>query len=597
MRNKLKYYSYYYQYLGHKIHISLALALLIGVLDAFGLTLFLPLLQMISETAVDAEKMGNLSFLVDLMNGLGLSLSLQTALLFMFIFFTLKGIAKYFSEMYNVSLNQYFVKHIRLTILGGLNAMSYNYFVTADVGRIQNTMTGEVDRVAASYHAYFKTLQHGVLVLVYMAFAFFVNWQFAILVALGGWLTHFLYKMVYKRTMRFSKDLTSHYHNYEGEVIQHVANYKYLKATGLIHAFGERLQSTIVRIEDSIKKMSAMTAVLNSAREPLLIAVVATVIIIQTQFFQGDLSHLLISLLFFYRALSALASIQSSWNNFLAVSGSLNNMKAFQKELESNAQHNTGDKSARFQKKITLKNLSFSYGTMTILEDINLEVHKNKTLAFVGESGSGKTTLVNIICGLLVPEKGDIKMDTNHYQDLDMTAFQKRIGYITQDPVIFNDSIFNNVTFWAPKTPENIARFQKVIKQASIADFIDTLTEKENTRLGNNGINLSGGQKQRVSIARELYKDIDILIMDEATSALDSETEQYIQQQIEQLKAEYTILIIAHRLSTIKNVDKVVLVDKGKIKDSGTYQQLALYNPQFQQMLSIQEVNVMGVGS
>ena len=181
-------------------------------------------------------------------------------------------------------------------------------------------------------------------------------------------------------------------------------------------------------------------------------------------------------------------------------------------------------------------------------------------------------------------------IDDTSRRELNTASFQKRIGYITQDPVIFTDTVFNNITLWAERTEENMSRFKKAVEKAAISGFVEDLLHKEDTLLGNNGINLSGGQKQRISIARELYKDIDILIMDEATSALDSETEKAIQDNIEALRGQYTILIVAHRLSTIKNADRIVLMNNGEVEQTGTYQQLTDTAPLFKRMVALQEL-------
>ena len=175
-------------------------------------------------------------------------------------------------------------------------------------------------------------------------------------------------------------------------------------------------------------------------------------------------------------------------------------------------------------------------------------------------------------------------------QEVNIHSFQKRIGYITQEPVVFDDTIYNNVTFWAEKTLENQDRFQEALRKASILDFVMEQPKQENARLGNNGINLSGGQKQRISIARELYKEVDLLFMDEATSALDSETERAIQENIDALKGQYTILIIAHRLSTIKNADRVVVLNRGEIERIGTYKELIEKSNSFRRMVELQEL-------
>jgi subfamily B ATP-binding cassette protein MsbA len=208
----------------------------------------------------------------------------------------------------------------------------------------------------------------------------------------------------------------------------------------------------------------------------------------------------------------------------------------------------------------------------------------------VGESGSGKTTLVNLIAGLLQPTEGVIQIDKINYNKLVIKSLQNKLGYITQDPVIFNDSIYNNITFWSPKTEANLKRYQEALKKANLVDFVQTLPDKSETELGNSGVNISGGQKQRISVARELFKDIDILIMDEATSALDSKTEKNIQKSIDALKGEYTIIIIAHRLSTIRNCDNIVLLDKGKIKAQGNYKTLINKSTEFAEMINSQQL-------
>ncbi|MEX2593028.1 MAG: ABC transporter ATP-binding protein [Anditalea sp.] len=584
-------FVYFFGYLRFRIFIAVSLSIAIGILDGFGLSMFLPLLQMVNDSgAMDPEGMGNLSFLVDGIEAIGINLTLGTVLLFMLVFFVLKGFAQFGSRVYRVILQQYFVRTLRLNMLNSLNQMNFKGFITSDAGRIQNTMTGEVDKVSNAYNYYFATFEKGVLVAVYMAFAFFVNSQFALLVTAGGLLTNLLYGKLYKHTKGASRKLTGDSHIYQGQVIQHVANFRYLRATGLVEQFGNRLRNTIYQIEISRRKIGVLSGLLEAAREPLLVGVVATVILIQTQVLGGDLGSILISLLFFYRALTALTNLQTNWNRFLGDSGSLDNMQDFQRVLKAQKRSNGRQLIQRFEEELRVSNLTFGYGDQEILKNINLQIPKNKSVAFVGESGSGKTTLINILAGLLPADQGEITIDGLSFTNLDLVSYQRRIGYIPQDPVIFKDSIFNNVTFWAESTAENITKFEEAIRQSSLSDFINALPAGKETQLGNNGINLSGGQKQRISIARELYKDIDILIMDEATSALDSETERAIQENIDVLKGQYTILIVAHRLSTIRNVDRVVFMQEGRIKDEGSFEDLVEKLPGFRKMVKLQEI-------
>jgi subfamily B ATP-binding cassette protein MsbA len=584
-------FYYFYSYLGYRIFLALSLSILVAVLDGFGLSMFLPLLQMVGgNEQVDPQAMGNLSFLIDGINNLGFELNLFAILIFMLFFFILKGCLHFVTGAYKVILQQSFVKKLRLKMLYALNNIKFKVFMTSDAGRIQNTMSGEIDKISVGYGMYMMAFQQGVMVAVYMGFAFFVDFQFAILVSLGGITTNLLYSGLYKKTKGASRKFTKDSNSYQGQIIQHVANFKYLRATGLVDKFANKLNKSIQDIELSRRKIGILNAILGAAREPLLIIVIVVVILIQINFLGGKLGGILISLLFFYRALASVTALQTSWNKYIATIGSFENLKNLQKEFDTSQSPKQTAEMKEFPIKLNLENVDFYYGETQILKNINLEIQPKKTIAFVGESGSGKTTLVNLLSGLIPVDKGTFSIGNDDAKYLKMSSFQKHIGYIAQEAVTFNDTIYNNVTFWAEPNPQNISKFNKAINQASLTDFIQTLEDKENTHLGTSGINLSGGQRQRIAIARELYKDIEILILDEATSALDSETEKSIQDSIDALKGKYTILLVAHRLSTIKNADQIVFMKKGKIENVGTFQDLLEQREDFKRMVELQEI-------
>lgn len=565
--------------------------IVVGVLDGLGLTMFLPLLQLVSDSSeVNPDKLGKMGFVLEFIRDLGLPLNLGSVLLFMVIFFFAKALAQYFAGIYRIGVREDFVERLRTSNVKRLGTLAYKYFVNSDVGRIQNTLTGEVDRVANSFQTYFKTIEAFVLVLVYMGFAFSIDPEFAVLVTIGGILTNFLYKHLYKNTRGFSITLTGENNVFQNLIIQNVANYKYLKATGSLERYGAKLNQSILRIRDTNKRIGRLDALLYAGREPILILVVVAVIFIQTSILGSELGPILMSLLFFYRALTSLMLMQTSWNKFLSVSGSLENMRAFGKELSSNKEHKGSNDLKDEIEKLVLQNISFNYDQTPILKEISLTIAKNETVAFVGESGSGKTTLVNIVCGLLPIDEGSYLINGTQIENIDKSSLQKKIGYITQDPVIFNDTLYNNVTFWSERNHVNEEKFWRAVKQAAIFDYIHELPDKEAAILGNNGINLSGGQRQRISIARELFKQVEILILDEATSALDSETEKAIQHNIDELKGDYTMLIVAHRISTIKNADRIVVMKNGKISNIGDFSNLIEESKYFQKLVELQEI-------
>lgn len=518
-----------------------------GVLDGVGLSMFLPLLQTVTESGnVNPENLGALRVVIDFITGLGLSLTLSTILFFLLFFFLLKGVARFFAGAYMVIVQQFFITKIRIDLLDSLNKISFKEFVKSDVGRIQNTFTLEVGRVYRGFRNYFSALEQAVLVVVYTLFAFLVDVQFALFVTVGGVITNVVYQFIYKLTRKASQNFTTGSHKYQGQIIQHITNFKYLKATAFLQKYAEKLKKTIRDVERSNRRIGMLNALVMAVREPLLIAVVVAVILLQVQYLNNPIAPILVSLLFFYRALGALMNVQNSWNNFLGVSGSVDNVLAFQRELDKKREEIGGLKPAPFKDKIELRDVSFSYDDETVFENINLTICKNEFILIKGESGSGKTTLVNIITGLLPVDKGAVLIDGVESEKISINELQKQIGYITQEPVIFNDSVFNNVTLWDDKTDTKIDKFTQALKAANAIEFVESFSKKEDSILSNNGTNLSGGQRQRLSIAREIYKDPSILIIDEGTSALDDKNKSIIRDFYKSVFSKFTVLLISH---------------------------------------------------
>lgn len=221
---------------------------------------------------------------------------------------------------------------------------------------------------------------------------------------------------------------------------------------------------------------------------------------------------------------------------------------------------------------IIFKNVSFGYDKTKIINDMSFEIKPNERIAFVGKSGAGKTTIFSLITRLYKSNKGKILLDGNNINDLTCSTIRDNMSIITQNPYIFNFSIKENLLM--AKENATMKEIREACKMACIDDYIMSLPDKYNTMVGENGVILSGGQKQRIAIARALLMKTEIILFDEATSALDNETQSKIQEAINNLKGEYTILIVAHRLSTIIDSDRIFVVEDGKIVDSGSHKEL-----------------------
>jgi len=239
-----------------------------------------------------------------------------------------------------------------------------------------------------------------------------------------------------------------------------------------------------------------------------------------------------------------------------------------------------------FEKNITIENINFRYEDENVLKDFSLEVPKGKTVALVGQSGSGKSTIANLLTRFYDVQEGSIKIDGTDIRDMTMNSLRHMLGLVTQDSILFNDTIKNNILIG-----KQDARDEEIIEALKVAnayEFVKDLPNGINTNIGDAGNKLSGGQKQRLNIARAVLKNPPIMILDEATSALDTESEKFVQVALENMMQNRTSIVIAHRLSTIQKADKIVVMNKGKIVEQGTHEELIALNGNYSKLVMMQ---------
>ncbi|WP_075350589.1 ABC transporter ATP-binding protein [Algoriphagus marinus] len=241
-----------------------------------------------------------------------------------------------------------------------------------------------------------------------------------------------------------------------------------------------------------------------------------------------------------------------------------------------------------FDKSIEFKNVSFAYEETRVLHKINFSLERGKTIALVGPSGGGKSTLADLVPRFYDPTEGEILLDGADLRDFDLTDLRSLMGIVTQESILFNDTVFNNIAFGIDGVTES--EVMDAAKIANAHDFIENLENGYHTSIGERGSKLSGGQKQRISIARAVLKNPPILILDEATSALDSESELLVQEALTKLMQNRTTLVIAHRLSTIQHADEILVIERGEIVQRGTHLELSQKEGLYQKLSSIQSV-------
>ena len=286
-----------------------------------------------------------------------------------------------------------------------------------------------------------------------------------------------------------------------------------------------------------------------------------------------------------YRLLPALQQMYSSFTQLTFVVPSLDELNNDLRNLQS-LKKSLGQIKLAFNKTITLKNIHYNYPNSSIkaLKNISINIPINSTIGLIGATGSGKTTLIDVILGLLEPQKGSLEVDGKVITKLNTRSWQRYIGFVPQHIYLSDDTVAANIAFGIDQKDINQGAVERASKIASLHEFIkDELPMRYQTTIGERGIRLSGGQRQRIGIARALYHDPKVLIFDEATSALDGATEKIVMDAINNLRKDVTIIIIAHRLSTVKRCDKIYVLEKGNLKAQGNFDELINLDSQFRE--------------
>ena len=363
--------------------------------------------------------------------------------------------------------------------------------------------------------------------------------------------------------------------NYQAEMnkwmLQSMGGIKEIKVMNSESFFGEKYERAYYLYAESQRKYSLLGILPRPVLETFCVTGLLIVVVIRL-LCGVELDNFIPTLsVFAIAAFRMLPSFNRITNNMNTVMFNRTAVDRIYLDLKQTEQYVSKKKSQEnieidFQQNISVENLVFTYpkSDNPVLNEINLEIPKNTSVAFIGPSGAGKTTLADLILGVLEPQSGKVLVDGKDIQ-FGMSSWHKKLGYIPQSIYIMDDTLRNNVAFGIPEEDIGDVKIWKALEEAQLKEFVGTLENGLDTNIGEGGMRLSGGQRQRIGIARVLYNDPQVLILDEATSALDTETESAVMEAIESFNGNKTMIIIAHRLSTVKKCDIVYKVDNHKV--------------------------------
>ena len=594
-----EYIKIFQSYLGKRIYIILALTVFAGISEGFGILMLLPLFQgldSISETQLQTEQPQALSIVNDMLSYLNLDNSITALLVIISITFLFKGILTFISLAYSARLRGRFLRILKENMFNSITQIEYIYYSGRDTGNLINTINEQVNRSMQSF--YYLSLLGAQLLnsIIYLSLALFVSWRFGLMAITSGILLVLIFKFINIYVRNISRNLASENGHLSKLLIQTLQGFKYIISTNQIHKLKENINSSIYRLSNFQVQTGTAAALTNAIREPIAVFFIMIIVIIQMVYLEEPIGPMMVAIVFFHRGLSSVVMTQQNWQSCLEFIGSMELVNAEFVLLNKNKENNGLIKAEVLSKNITLNNVHYKYSQNSdnVICGLNLEIPVRTSIAFVGESGSGKSTLADLLTLMLKPDKGNVIIDGLESSKIDLPSWRNQIGYVSQEAIVFDDTIANNICLWIDNPRINTKLFSEIkaaAKEANLHEFIESLPDGYYTDVGDRGVRLSGGQRQRLFIARELFRRPNLLILDEATSALDSESEKAIQISIDALKGKMTIIILAHRLSTITNVDNIFVLTKGLIAEQGSFEELRNKSDSlFSKLVSLQEL-------
>ena len=573
VRTVLGYQRLYRRLMGAKLYLLVVVMLVASLAEGVGVLMFLPLLDEIETVESNSDAL--IAFLGGLLGLFGVRLTFNSVLGAILIMVSAVAALAIGRERLIAVMSGELTRKLRRSLLQSYGDSDYRHYLEKDTGYLTNVVTREAELYSASFVHYAATGTSALMLMTYAVVSLLIDWQISISALIIGALVVNRMKFLIVLSRRYSIAQSEQNALFQQEVIQFVQHMKYLKATNAIVRFAPRVWGRVDAITRLFVKQSFIGGIMRSVSEPIAAILVLAILFLLVSVLERSLAGTLVLVLVYYRVMQKLLMVTGGWQKFNNTVGSIRMVNGTLDEMAAHREHRGPRSVEGFTDAIELRDVSFAFGATPVLEHVNITIRKNTSVGIVGESGAGKSTLVDLVTGLLSPDSGQVLLDGVDYTELDLPSWRSSIGYVTQENVVFNDSLRNNISSWMPLDgADGEARLREAASTAYLSDVIEASEQGFDGFVGDRGVKLSGGQRQRLAIARELFKRPELLILDEATSALDVETEEQVRERVQRLHGTVTLIVIAHRMSTIKSCDYVYVLDHGRLVEEGAYDTL-----------------------
>lgn len=565
--------NYFRQNIPVSLLFLFSLMMLGALFEVVGIGLFIPLLSGENESGfIDGIK----SFFV--MVSLEYT-HLNIAILIIGIFLV-KFIVMNIQNFYIYKASNEFLYQVKKSLMSSLYRMNFIEYNKIGTDTLNNIFTKEIEKSALSIQYLLQIGVSGIYSLAYLFFALYINYMIVAIAVVVGSIVVMLQRKITKGIVGYSKIVVNGNTQTNLIVLQILGSMKYIKSTNR-YKYNDQVFDKVSRdYSDNVEKMSFLNSIPKHTPEFVGILVISLIIIINELTLKENIVSIVFLGLLLYRTLIKMLSVQKSYQDFLINIGAIEKIIDIKNHILNHKENEENKTQNKVQKIdiIEVKDVSIEIDNKAILSNISLNLQKGSSYAIVGQSGAGKSTLLNALTLLYTPTDGQVTI--NETENIDRITFREKVGYVSQETVIFEGSIKENILFG--ETFED-TKYDNVVSSLGIDKInVDKLTMS--------GTNISGGQRQLIALARELYKEPDLLILDEFTSALDSATEKKVMRFIDCIKENKIVIIVAHRLSSIIDSDMVFLMKNGKIIDRNNFENMYSENSEFKSMCNNQNI-------
>ena len=581
------------------ILFAISMNTIFSALNTFTIALIKPVFQIIFDT--QTQEVAQSGYFLDnlkdnfyatisklVISSGGIAKSLLNLSFIIIIAFILKNVFKYIASVITAKFEEGIVKSIRDKVFSKLINLSIGYFSNQKQGNLISLIANETTALSsASISAFSTILREGIQVILFAILLLAISLELTLISSATAFVSLILLRISRKYLTRYANRMQSAMSDYTTTMQESFYGIRIVKAySAENHIIKKFLKDTSNFLTSSVKHRKIM-ALVPAFNEVFAIAALTFVLyfggmqVMNNQLSSDDLMLFLFSL---FSIMSPITTVIHSFTQFPRGKVAAEKLFAI---LDYEETIKSGSiKEINFQKSIVFKSVSFSYDKNEVIENINFELPKGRKIAFVGSSGSGKSTILDLLIRFYDPNLGSILLDGKNIKEFNLESYRKLFGIVSQETMLFNDSIENNIRFG--RNEYTLEQVQQAAKMANADGFIQKLEMKYKTEIGDRGVQLSGGERQRIAIARALLSNPKILIFDEATSALDNESEKIVQNAINEILKDKTAVMVAHRLSTIVNADVIYVLQNGKIVEKGNHSELISLNGIYRKLYELQ---------